>query len=129
MAENEGNEQPLDDVPEGVTGSSKQQHRFRTERFQQIYANNMAVGFSAWDMYITFGEIMGEKDGAPVIEETVKIIMPHGLGKVFAKLLAGNIKAFEDEVGEIPVLDIQRFRESKEARLKEEAGLGATDEV
>ena len=100
-------------LPEGVTGSSKEQHRFRTDKFTQIYANNMALSFSAYDMSVTFGQIVGEQDGQLAIEELSKVLMPLALGKVFAMLLVTNLKAFEAEFGEIKVPDIARIHEAR----------------
>lgn len=65
------------------------------------------MGFSTWDVAIVFGEIMGEQEGKPVIEEICKVAMTREFTKVFSQVLALNISAYEKQFGEIKVPQIQ----------------------
>ena len=97
----------LSGLPPEVFAKSTDQIRVRTERFRQLYANNMQVGFSSWDLAITFGEITGEQDGKPVIEETVRVIMTREIAKVLSTILKNHIDVYEQHVGELklPVIE------------------------
>lgn len=98
-------EENLDGIalPEGATTRSETQIRIRTDKFQQIYTNNIQIGFSAFDMALAFGQIIGEKGGKVVIEETTRVLMPRELAKVLAGLLTANIQAYEQQFGEIKI--------------------------
>lgn len=120
MAEELKGEQPQTEFPKSVIGKAANQIRVRNpSRFQTVYANNVAIGFSAFDMSITLGEIVGEEDGKPVVEETVKVLLTREMGKVFSRLLSNNIEAFEKNFGKIIVPDVTRILE--EAPSEEEA--------
>lgn len=103
-------------LPETVFARSTDQIRVRTERFKQVYANNMQMGFSTWDLGITFGEIMGEQDGKTVIEETVRVLMTREIAKVLSVILTNHIVLFEAQFGEIkvPVSEVPTGDESQE---------------
>jgi hypothetical protein len=81
--------------------NAEDQERVRGDEFFSIYANNIALGFSSWDTWLTFGEIVGVKDGKPVIEEIVKISMTREFFKTLSQVLAVNIAAYEEQFGEI----------------------------
>lgn len=103
-------------VPREALASLAEQTRVRGQRFQQIYANNAGIEFSVWDMSLTFGEIVGAKDGKPVIEEIVKINITREMGKVLSQLLALNIAGYEKQFGEIkiPTMQGEGFHQVKE---------------
>ena len=90
-------------LPSGLFTNSATQQRVQAEEFGSLYANNVSIGFSTWDMWITFGEIVGEQNGEPVIEEHTRITMSRELGKVMAILLGSNLRAYESKFGEIRV--------------------------
>lgn len=81
----------------------KDQLRARTERFQSVYANNLAVSFSTFDTSIIFGEIIGEHEGQPVIEEVLKVNMSRELAKALSGLLNQHLSAWEERFGEIKI--------------------------
>lgn len=101
------------EVPQGALGKAAEQQRVRTESFQNIYANNMALSFSSWDVSIIFGEIIGEKDGKPIIEEVVKVTMTREMTKVLATLLLANLKGYEQQFGEIKIPSMAEDDESE----------------
>jgi hypothetical protein len=90
-------------LPESATALSDSQIRVRSDKFQQIYTNNIQIGFSAFDMALSFGQVIGEKDGKAVVEENVRVLMPRELGKILAALLINNIQAYEQKFGEIKI--------------------------
>lgn len=105
-------------LPSAVFARGADQVRVRTERYRQLYANNMQVGFSTWDLGITFGEIIGEQDGKPVVEETVKILMTREIAKILGNILLKHIEVFEAQFGEIklPVLVDEVLKEETKKR-------------
>jgi len=90
-------------LPQKAFADADKQIRERTDRLRQVYANNMRVSFSTWDCGITFGEIVGERDGEPIIEETVKVLITREIAKVLAIILKSHIDVFESRYGEIKV--------------------------
>jgi hypothetical protein len=83
----------------------------RTERFLSAYSNNVAVSFSTFDVSLIFGEIIGEKDGKPVIEEFLRMSMSRDMAKALTILLNRHLKIWEQQFGEIkvPNLDTAAF--------------------
>jgi len=94
-------------LPQKAFAKADDQIRIRTDRFRQLYANNMQVGFSSWDLAITFGEIVKEEEGKPVIEETARILMTREIAKVLSIILKNHIDLYEETFGEIriPIAD------------------------
>lgn len=83
---------------------SQDQENLASDSFVKIYANNVGVGITNWDMTLTFGEIMGKNEkGLPVIEQKVKVNMTREFMKAFSNLLIANIKVYEEKYGEINV--------------------------
>ena len=83
---------------------AKDQERHRAEDFFTIYAHNVAIGISSWDMSIIFGEIVGQtEDAKPIIEEIGKVIMSREFAKVVSQVFALNIAAYEKQFGEIEI--------------------------
>lgn len=81
---------------------SAEQERKHAEDFFSFYANNMAIGFSSWDVSITFGEIVGQgAEGQPVVEEIGKVTMTREFFKVITHVMALNLAAYEKRYGEI----------------------------
>jgi len=78
--------------------------RVRSITFANIYANNTYLGFSNWDMWISFGEIMGQQGENLVVEEKARIVMSLQQAKAFIEVLNKNLELFEKQFGEIKVL-------------------------
>ena len=81
----------------GITGPVP----LKSPDFRQVYANNMRLNVSPWDLGITFGEIAGEQEGKPIIRETVKIYLTREIAKILSILLKNHIDAFESQFGEL----------------------------
>lgn len=110
-------------LPKSAFARGDDQIRVRTERFRQIYANNLQVGFSSWDLAITFGEIMGEKEGKAVIEETTRILMTREIAKALSRILSAHIAAYEQQFGEIKIPAIEKEPEGETEKGQAETAI------
>jgi len=70
-----------------------------------MYANNVEIKLSAWDVRFWFGEIQNVNPEAKEIMVTrrVRVIMSPQHAKAFSKVLADNIQKYEDAFGELQV--------------------------
>ncbi len=103
MAEETKNQTVNLNLPKSVLARSEDQIRVKADKFQQLYANNIQIGFSSFDMALAFGQIVGEEEGKVIVEEVARILLPRELGKVLAGLLLANIQAYEQQFGEIKI--------------------------
>jgi hypothetical protein len=71
------------------------------ERVPNIYTNNVQIGFSNWDAWIQFGEILGEHEGRLLIAPKTRVVMSLQHAKAFLSALSGSLAKFEDTFGEI----------------------------
>jgi hypothetical protein len=103
----EKQDEPRFEVPLSAIGWRVEQHRVQKERYRTIYANNIAVTFSIFDVGIIFGEIIGEhEDGQPIIEELTRVTLTRELTKALTAILLQHLKAWEKQVGEIKIPDL-----------------------
>jgi len=91
----------MKEVPETALENDDSQFRVQDDEFRRVYANNVSLHMSQWDVGLIFGEIIGVREDKAIVLEKVKINMSKELAKVVALLLAGNIQAYETENGEI----------------------------
>lgn len=96
---------PDDAVPQSALGKSADQERIKAPGYLKVYANNIAIRASMWDMSVVFGELIGELNGKPVIEESVSVTLSKEMAKVMANLLTKNVKAYEEKFGVITIPD------------------------
>jgi len=68
------------------------------------YSNNVRLGFTNWDMWIVFGEILGEKDGKLLTLPKARITMSLQHAKAFLQALQTSLEGFEKDFGEIQIL-------------------------
>lgn len=66
-----------------------------------IYSNNVQIGFSNWDAWIQFGEILGEREGKLLIAPKLRVVMSLEHTKAFLKALQDSLGQFEETFGEI----------------------------
>jgi len=80
--------------------------RIRAENFVRIYANNIQVSLSQWDMKLTFGEVLESRDGksVPQIEDRAVVVMSLHHAKAVIEILVRNFMAFEEKFGEIKLI-------------------------
>src|SRR5258706_10415603 len=82
----------------------------QSENFVKVYANNVTLSASNWDMSLSFGEIIGlSEDGNPIVEQKVKVNMTREFIKALYNLLGVNIGAFEKQFGEIGFVNIDEI--------------------
>lgn len=67
------------------------------------YVNNVKMAFSVYDIVFEFGVMPPPEDMEDGPDEVAKIRMSPQHAKVFSKLLAKQLEAYESEVGEIPI--------------------------
>jgi hypothetical protein len=72
-----------------------------SERVPNIYTNNAQIGFSNWDAWIQFGEILGEVEGKLLIAPKTRVVMSLEHAKAFLAALQDSMAKFEEEFGEI----------------------------
>jgi Protein of unknown function (DUF3467) len=62
-----------------------------------------------------FGEILGVLEGdVHTVEEAVHITMSHQFAKAVLDVLAKNIAAYEQQFGEIKIVDIDAFVQARQ---------------
>jgi hypothetical protein len=72
--------------------------------YRSVYANNVALGISAFDISLVFGEIMGSEDGKTVnVEQRVRVTMSPQHAKALVMVLAENLHNYEKNIGPIPL--------------------------
>jgi len=79
--------------------------------FATYYANNAAFGISAFDFSVIFGEITGVQDDKTLVLQRAKVIMSPLHAKLFSRIMAANVKKFEETFGEIKVPEGATARE------------------
>jgi hypothetical protein len=79
-----------------------------------LYANQLGIGMTAFDIAVTFGEVVGIKDGRTVIQQRIKVLMSPLLAKIAANSIAQSVAQYEERFGEI--------KEPKEAGAVVEKG-------
>lgn len=90
----------------GLRDASSQKN-FPSDTFTKIYANNVGLVATNWDMSLIFGEIMGvNSDGLPVVEQKVKVNMSREFIKALRNLITTHISEYEKRFGEIEMVDI-----------------------
>jgi len=128
MAEETPNDAKESAIPASAIGSRKDQARVKGDRFQSVYANNVAVGFSNFDANLVFGEIVDERDDQPVIEEILKVNMSRELAKALAVILGQHLVAWEKQFGVIKIPDLTQpipLEVTGETMQEEEQGKAA----
>jgi len=117
---NEKNKTKDEAIPKGVLGKRKEQIRIKASDFISVYANNVGVAISNWDMTITFGKII-ENAEKMLVEERVEIIMSKEIAKVLTLIMAKNFEVYESQFGKIVIPDFSKlespFEESEKKQL------------
>jgi hypothetical protein len=72
-----------------------------SERVPNVYTNNAQIGFSNWDAWIQFGEILGEREGRLLVAPKVRVVMSLQHVKAFLTALNDSIAKFESTFGDI----------------------------
>lgn len=100
-------EKNMKEVPKTALENDENQLRVQDDEFRRVYANNVSLHMSQWDVGLIFGEIIGVRDdNKAIVLEKVKINMSKELAKVVAMLLGANISAYERDNGEIKLPEV-----------------------
>ena len=97
MAENN-----IDNI-KAVLINKQEQATKQSDDFVRIYSNNIHLSASIFDFSLVFGEITDEQteDGKSIVEQKARVILSKEMTKVLLALLDANIKAYEEQFGEI----------------------------
>ena len=83
-----------------------------SERVPNIYTNNVQIGFSNWDTWFQFGEILNEHEGRLLVAPKVRVVMSLQHAKAFHAALEESLLKFEETFGEI-VIPVPKNRTEK----------------
>ncbi len=73
-----------------------------------VYANNVAIAVSTWDVRITLNQIMGnDEERGPLVKPLLVVNMPHTTAKAFLDILGKNLGLYEKNVGTIKLLSAE----------------------
>ncbi len=73
----------------------------RATDYRSVYANNATFESSAFDIGITFGEILGIEGDRLIVEQHVKVIMSPLHAKLLFNVFRNTLKQYEATFGEI----------------------------
>ena len=71
----------------------------RADNFVSLYANNVIVSATAWDMTLTFGQF-DETDDGSINRQTLAATIPFGLAKLMLYWIEASLIANEIETGQ-----------------------------
>lgn len=71
------------------------------DKLPSLYANNVSIGFTNWDAWMNFGEILGESENKLLVGPKLRVVMSLQHMKAFAAALQDSLARFEAEFGEI----------------------------
>jgi uncharacterized protein DUF3467 len=75
----------------------------RSEGYHQIYANNVGINTSNWDILLEFGKIAEVSDTEIQVLNELGVYLGLGQAKALARTLSTQIEAYEKQIGEIPM--------------------------
>jgi hypothetical protein len=87
----------------------------QSETFVSLYANNVSLRTTAWDIQLTFGEIQSVDERTLVIENQLAVNLSPQQAKALANALSGQVQAYERQFGEIRYTPIQPQTEESSA--------------
>lgn len=92
--------------PRKKTEQEKQRQQREVENrqapnFASLYANNIYVRATPWDIQLTFGEILSADETKMVIENRLAVNLSPQTAKSLLKTLMGVIQQYEGQIGEI----------------------------
>ena len=73
----------------------------RAADYHSTYTNNAIFEMSAFDVNITFGEIIGSEDNRLIVEQHVKVIMSPLHAKLLFRALGSTLQQYEATFGPI----------------------------
>jgi hypothetical protein len=106
-------EQP-ENAPESPTPSSESPQAtpgpetVRSPDFKMVYANNVNLTGSAWDIRMTFGELFTDIFGKTLLEQRVMVTVSPQMAKVMAFTINSAVKNYEAQIGEIKMPPLEQ---------------------
>lgn len=92
---------------EGESGSTalpdRRKERINVENMTSYYSNSVEIGSSVWDFRLKCGEMVEATSEKIVIKDLCILYMSPSHAKAVSILLARQVKAYEDQFGEITV--------------------------
>lgn len=82
-----------------------------------IYANNVGLRTTLWDMTLDFGMILTADTDNVIIRDVASVVMSPQHAKAFANVLAENVRRYEEQHGPLP-----RIPDRDEQKPPEEDG-------
>jgi Protein of unknown function (DUF3467) len=76
--------------------------RITPENMQAVYANNVSMAISQWDISFAFGLLLDATENRIVVRDSVSVVMSPQHAKVFSQVLDRNIAIFEKQFGTLP---------------------------
>ncbi len=67
-----------------------------------LYANNVQIEGTFWDLKLAFGEIVKADETSLVTRDRVTVTISPQLAKRLAKILVDNVEGYERKFGKIP---------------------------
>lgn len=87
----------------------------RSERFLEIYANYVSLATSPWDITIMFGRSVADDPNNPYIEQRLSATVSPQTAKAMAEMLWRNVRAYEQQYGEIRYTPVQQSSQEPSA--------------
>jgi len=72
----------------------------RSEDYDSVYANNVTLEATFWDLKLSFGEV---DQGMATISQHTGVTIPWSMAKIFAFLLQAQIIGYELQNGQIKI--------------------------
>lgn len=88
----------------------------RTPEYKTVYTNFVRGGATAYDIQITFGQLVNTVPEDQTVQELVTVIMSPGESKALLRALTTTIQLYEKQYGEIR--DLQPVLEEAKKRLE-----------
>jgi len=92
------------EVPQASTNNAQETPRvdvIKSPDFKMVYANNLSLHATAWDMHLTFGELYKDVSGKEVLEQRLTIALSLHVAKALAAIVANGVANYEAQVGEV----------------------------
>jgi hypothetical protein len=73
------------------------------DNVRSVYANNVGLTVTPWDLRLLFSEIVVNEQGKPSVQLRANVVLTPAHAKALSDALVRNVKEFEKLYGEITV--------------------------
>jgi hypothetical protein len=91
----------MDEKSELKSGQMGRGRFERSASFENLYANNVSIESTLWDMHMLFGELTTDEHGEVLVEQHTGMTLPWTLAKILAFHLSVNVIGYEEQNGPI----------------------------